>query len=91
MPADGLARVRANVERLMGGDGFIGVWFPATSVCFTGVVLAGELVTWSMFPAPDQDSARQVAEAHRGLAESQIDMLRAAQAESARLFGRLTQ
>ncbi|MBL8324816.1 MAG: hypothetical protein JNJ89_07645 [Rubrivivax sp.] len=91
MPADGLERVRANVARLGGGDGFVGIWFPQTSVCFTGVGLAGELITWSMFPAPSEQAAREVAEVHHRHAEGQIDRLRAAQAESARLLGRLTQ
>ncbi len=89
IPVDGLARVRAQVDRLMGGDGFVGVWFPQTLVCFTGVVLAGEVVSWSMFPAPNQQAALEVAEVHRLHANQQIDRLRAAQAETSNVLSRL--
>jgi hypothetical protein len=80
MPLDAQARISAQIARLGGGDGFIGVWFNGASGagrCFTAIVFDGVVITWNMFPAPDEPSALKVAQAHHAWAEQQLESLRA--------------
>lgn len=92
IPEGGIARIRARVQEAGEGDAFVGVYFPETLVCFTGVVVAGELVTWSMFTAPSESAAKAAATGQLEVASAMVRAMRERSAPAlAAAMGRLKQ
>lgn len=59
---DDALRIAALIDRQpKDGSAFVSRWSPHTGVCFTGLVIDGELTGWAMFPAADEASARHAA------------------------------
>lgn len=80
---DAIERLRRKVADIGTQDGFVGVFCKETLVCITGLVFDGELRTWTMFPARDQDAALSAATELHSAAAEQVAALRASLGQAA--------
>jgi hypothetical protein len=73
---DAIARIEAQLAAAIEcGDGFVGTWCAERRVGFSGVVVNGQLVNWTLFPAESVEGARSVASALLDQAEAIFNRL----------------
>lgn len=69
-------RLRALVDGASTLDAaFLAMWSPETLVCITVVVMRGEVLTWTMFPARSQEAAHACAELLHAQAAANISAM----------------
>lgn len=69
-------RLRALVDNAATmAQAFVALWSPETLVCITVVVMRGEPITWTMFPAKTEQAAHACAELLHAQAAANISAM----------------